>query len=269
MAKKRLDITLVERGLAETRQKAQALVMAGKVLVGDCPEDKAGRLIDENAAIRLRGEISKYVSRGGEKLEGALTAFGIDVMGLDAIDIGASTGGFTDCLLKHGARSVTAVDVGYGQLAESLRTDPRVTVFEKTNARNISPETLGGLFDIATIDVSFISLLKVLPAVIKLLNENAVILALVKPQFESGREAVGKGGVVRDSQTHLKVLNDVIKGITEIGLSAVSLIHSPLMGPKGNIEFFLLITKKTIESKPPDIPAAVEIAHLSFKTQCY
>jgi 23S rRNA (cytidine1920-2'-O)/16S rRNA (cytidine1409-2'-O)-methyltransferase len=261
MAKKRLDVLLVEQGLSETRQKAQAMIMAGNVLVNDKPAEKAGALFDETAEIRFRGDPPKYVSRGGDKLEGALDVFKLDVSGLDALDVGASTGGFTDCLLQHGARSVCAIDVGYGQLANPLRNDPRVTVFEKTNARNLTQADLGNKFDIITIDVSFISLLKVLPALVKLLNSNGAIAALVKPQFEAGRENVGKGGVVRDPAVHEIVLRNIIEEANKIGLRTVSLTHSPLPGPKGNIEFFALLKFPGIDFTPPDPEVAVKHAH--------
>ncbi|MFA6450763.1 MAG: TlyA family RNA methyltransferase [bacterium] len=261
MAKKRLDILLVELGLVATRQKAQALIMAGGVIANDKPAEKAGALFDENAEIRLRSEPSKYVSRGGDKLEGALNAFGLSVEGLDALDAGASTGGFTDCLLQRGARSVCALDVGYGQLASQLRTDPRVTVFEKMNARFLTPDDFKFKFDIITIDVSFISLTKPLPALAKLLNSNGAMVALLKPQFEAGRDRIGKGGVVRDAATHESVIREVIAAAAEIGLHTVSIVHSPLKGPKGNIEFFLLFKFDRITSPETDPSVAVKRAH--------
>lgn len=261
VAKKRLDMLLVERGLAPSREKARALIMAGGVLACDRPASKAGEMVDENAELRLRGKPLRYVSRGGDKLAGALDALGIDPAGIDAMDVGASTGGFTDCLLQRGARSVVAVDVGYGQLAPILRGDPRVTVLEKTNARHITLETVGKQFDLIVIDVSFISLLKVLPALKPLLKSDGRALVLVKPQFEAGRGGVGKGGVVRDPAIHAAVLEKVISGAAEIGFRAVAAAPSLLPGPKGNIEFFLLLDLRTEAAAQFDIKAIILAAH--------
>jgi len=243
MAGKRLDNILFESGLAPSREKARALIMAGNVLVNDVPVTKAGAQVQPDAEIRLRGKTSKFVSRGGDKLAGALDVFGIDPAGLNTIDIGASTGGFSHCLLERGAATVCCVDVGYGQLDPLLRNDPRVTVFEKTNARYLTPEKFDTLFDLMVVDVSFISLLKVIPALIILLKDNASILALVKPQFEAGPQRVGKGGVVRKASTHEEILNEVIEGIRKLGANVEAATHSKVKGPKGNIEFFVHISK--------------------------
>lgn len=232
--KRRLDVLLVERGLAESRERAQSLIRAGAVLVDDQPVDKPGTRVPSNAVLRLR-ETLPYVSRGGLKLQAALDTFGIDVTGLVAVDVGASTGGFTDCLLQRGAARVYAVDVGYGQLAWSLRQDPRVVVMERTNVRYL--EALPEPVDLATVDVSFISLELVLPAVMRLLKPGGRVIALIKPQFEAGREQVGKGGVVRDPTVHRAVLHRVLTWAAERGLILRGLMRSPLEGPAGNVEF--------------------------------
>jgi len=260
LEKKRLDILLVERGLAPTREKARAIIMAGEALVNDTPATKPGTSYPADVEIRLRSSGRKYVSRGGHKLEGALDAMRFDPSGLDVIDIGASTGGFTDCLLQRGARSVHAVDVGYGQLALSLRNDPRVTVIERVNARNLDPADFPFKFDLAVIDASFISLLKILPAVMGLLKSNGAALALVKPQFEAGRERAGKG-VVRRPETHIEILKETIAGAEALGFHAAALCHSPLPGPKGNIEFFALLRTDGPADFSPDIVSVVSAAH--------
>jgi len=234
--KRRLDVLLVERGLAESREKAQRLIRAGKVLVNQRVVDKPGAKMPVDAALEVK-EPLPYVSRGGLKLEAALDAFKIDVSGKVAADVGASTGGFTDCLLQRGARRVYAIDVGYGQLAWKLRHDPRVVVMERTNIRYL--ESLPEPVDIATIDVSFISLRLVVPSVLRLLKPRADIVALIKPQFEAGREQVGKGGVVRDPAVHREVLLGLLGFAAQKGLSTRGLIPSPLLGPAGNVEFFV------------------------------
>jgi 23S rRNA (cytidine1920-2'-O)/16S rRNA (cytidine1409-2'-O)-methyltransferase len=261
MPKKRLDILVAERGLAPSREKARAMIMAGEVLVDGHPATKAGTAVDCDSELRLRGEPMRFVSRGGEKLAGALDAFRVDPAGLGALDVGASTGGFTDCLLQRGARSVFAVDVGYGQLDYRLRNDPRVTVLEKTNARHLAPEDVGRTFELIVADVSFISLLKVLPALKPLLRAGGRAVALVKPQFEAGRGAVGKGGVVRKPEIHEAVLNSVMSGAAEMGFRPLAVVHSPLLGPKGNIEFFILMDLGAEEYVRPDAAAAVRAAH--------
>jgi len=237
--KRRLDVLLVERGLVESRERAQSLIRAGAVLVDDQPVDKPGARVPANAHLRLR-ETLPYVSRGGLKLQAALDAFAIDVTGLVAVDVGASTGGFTDCLLQRGAARVYAVDVGYGQLAWSLRQDPRVVVMERTNIRYL--EALPERVDLATVDVSFISLELVLPAVVRLLKPGGRIIALIKPQFEAGREQVGKGGVVRDPGVHRAVLHRVLTWAAHQGMILLGLIRSPLEGPAGNVEFLAYLT---------------------------
>jgi len=233
--KKRLDVLLVERGLVESRERAQRLIRAGQVLVEERVVDKPGARVARDAAIRLQATLP-YVSRGGQKLEAALARFGIEVAGVVALDVGASTGGFTDCLLQHGVARVYAVDVGYGQLAWKLRRDPRVVVLERTNIRYL--ESLPEPVDLATVDVSFISLELVLPVVIKLLKPEGEIVALIKPQFEAGREQVGKGGVVRDPVVHRAVLRRILGWARDHGLAVRGLMRSPLLGPAGNVEFF-------------------------------
>jgi len=234
----RLDVLLVQRGLAESREKAQAIIMAGSVVVGERPALKAGTLVAPDADVRVLAG-PQYVSRGGEKLAHALDVFALDVAGLTAVDVGASTGGFTDCLLQRGAARVYAVDVGRGQLDWRLRQDPRVVVMEGVNARNLTP--LPERCDLATIDVSFISLEKVVPAVVAVLREGARVVALVKPQFQARRQEVGKGGVVRDPQVHAAVLGRFIAWCAGRRLRLLGLTTSPLLGPAGNKEFFLLL----------------------------
>jgi 23S rRNA (cytidine1920-2'-O)/16S rRNA (cytidine1409-2'-O)-methyltransferase len=237
--KRRLDQTLVEMGLVQSRQRAQALIMAGRVLVDDHPMYKPGMRISSVQHIVLREEDIPYVSRGGLKLEGALQALKLDVKGLVCLDVGASTGGFTDCLLQHGAHRVFAVDVGYGQLAWKLRQDPRIIVIERTNIRHMPAEALPCPVDLITIDVSFISLKIVVPSVMKFLKKEARILALIKPQFEVGKGKVGKGGVVRDSVLHDTVVKDLSFFFKKNGFLVESIIPSLLRGPKGNQEFFI------------------------------
>jgi len=229
----------VDRGLAPNRERARRLIMAGAVLVGDVPLTKAGATVAEDAAIRLRAEASPYVSRGGEKLAGALDAFGVDVSDAVALDVGTSTGGFTDCLLRRGARRVYAVDVGYGQLAWSLRRDDRVVVLERTNARRLDAALVPQAIDVAVVDVSFISLSLVLPAVVARVRARGTILTLVKPQFEVGRERVGKGGVVRDPAARADAVAGVRRAAERLGLEVCAEAESILPGPKGNREVFL------------------------------
>jgi 23S rRNA (cytidine1920-2'-O)/16S rRNA (cytidine1409-2'-O)-methyltransferase len=236
MAKTRVDTLLVERGLFETREKARVAVMAGFVFSGDRALTKPGLLIPTTTAFRLTSR-SRYVSRGGEKLQHALAAFGVRVDGVTAADLGASTGGFTDCLLQHGAAEVFAVDVGYGQLDFRLRQDPRVVVMERTNARYL--ETLPKPIDLATVDVSFISLTKVLGPLRALLRADADVVALVKPQFEAHRDEVGRGGVVRDPRARARVLGRLVVWTAAHGYRLVNLVRSPLKGPAGNVEFFV------------------------------
>ncbi len=240
----RLDRLLVDRGLAPSRDRAQRLILAGDVLVGDRPATKPGVLVGRDAPVRLRAPASRYVSRGGEKLAGALDAFHLDVAGLVALDVGASTGGFTDCLLGRGARRVIAVDVGYGQLAWALRQDARVVVLERTNARHLDPTLLPERPDVATIDVSFISLALVLPAVTSVLGPGGGAVALVKPQFEAGRGQVGKGGVVRDPAVRAAAVARVRAAADAAGFAVRGEVDSVLPGPKGNREVFLWLEKR-------------------------
>lgn len=237
--KQRLDKLMVERGLAPSREKAQALIMAGQVVVGDHAAEKAGQQVLPDVEIRIKGEVLPYVSRGGLKLEKGLDAFGIIPDGRVAIDVGASTGGFTDCLLQRGANRVYAVDVGYGQLAWKLREDPRVTVLEKTNIRHLQPEQLDPLPDLAVIDASFISLNLVLPPTLALLTRPAEMVALVKPQFEVGKGAVGKGGIVRDPRLHDQVLANMEQLAHELGVELLGICDSPITGADGNREFLM------------------------------
>lgn len=243
-SKERLDKLLVERGLAGSRQRARALILAGKVLVEERIVDKAGTEVRVDAAVRVKGEDLPYVSRGGLKLAEALTVFNLDVGGRTVLDVGASTGGFTDCLLQKGAARVYAVDVGYGQLAWSLREDPRVVNLERTNIRHLAPEVLATTPDLAVIDASFISLDKVLPPTLALLTANAEIVALIKPQFEVGRGKVGKGGVVRDPDLHRQVVENVRRLADQLNCEVVGLADSPILGPKGNREFLIYLRKR-------------------------
>ena len=246
MAKKRLDVLLCEHGLAESREKAKTVIMSGIVYVNGVKEDKAGAMFSEDGGelnIEVRGNTLKYVSRGGLKLEKAIDTFGVDVSGKICMDIGASTGGFTDCMLQNGAVRVFAVDVGHGQLAWKLRNDERVVCMEKMNIRYIKPEDIGCTeLDFASVDVSFISLDKVLPAAKPLLKSDARMVCLIKPQFEAGREEVGKKGVVRDSKVHEAVINKIISLSRELGFSVLGLTYSPVKGPEGNIEYLIYIS---------------------------
>ena len=238
MTRRRIDAELAERGLFASREQARAAIIAGDVKVDGEPATKAGRLVAQDAVIEVAPR-QRFVSRGGEKLSGALDAFGIDVSGVRAIDVGASTGGFTDCLLQRGASHVVALDVGYGQLAWSLRTDERVTAVERTNIRSVEGGALGSPFDLAVVDVSFISLRTVIPHVVPLVCDAGSILALVKPQFEAGKGRVGKRGVVRDAEVHAEVLRAVMKAAEDAGFVIRGLTFSPIKGPEGNIEFWL------------------------------
>ena len=234
---------MVQRGLAESREKAKAMIMAGLVCVDDANVDKAGYLFFESAAIRLKEPYPPFVSRGGIKLEGAIEHFSVNVQSLLLLDVGASTGGFTDCLLQRGAGKIIAIDVGYGQFAWKLRQDPRVTVLEKTNIRYLTPDRLETLAQGAVIDVSFISLKLVIPAVSRLLKDHAFIMALIKPQFEVGRGKIGKGGVVRDPALHESVVLDLTVFCENSGWSVRGTVPSPILGPKGNREFFIYLER--------------------------
>jgi 23S rRNA (cytidine1920-2'-O)/16S rRNA (cytidine1409-2'-O)-methyltransferase len=231
-------LLLVERGLVESREQARRLIMAGEVLVNEQVSDKPGHNVPLDATVRVRTPLP-YVSRGGQKLAAALQAFAIEVTGKIAVDVGASTGGFTDCLLQHGASRVYAIDVGYGQLAWKLRSDPRVIILERTNIRHLAQLPEAVLADLAVIDASFISLALVLPATLRLLTAEAQVVALIKPQFEAGQDAVGKGGVVRDAKIHERVLQETFELATSLGLTVAGLIASPLLGPAGNVEFLM------------------------------
>ena len=239
MKKERLDRLIVEKGLVDSRQRAQALIMAGSVLVDRKPVDKPGTRVDTDAAIDVKGEQMTFVSRGGLKLEAALDGFGIDVEGRICLDVGASTGGFTDCLLQRGAHQVFAVDVGYGQMAWKLRQDARVTVIERVNIRYMEKDRLPCPVDLAVIDVSFISLRIVVPSVMRFLRPGGEIVALIKPQFEVGRGKVGKGGVVRDPALHQEVLAELAGFFSDLGMACSAPLPSPLLGPKGNREFMI------------------------------
>jgi 23S rRNA (cytidine1920-2'-O)/16S rRNA (cytidine1409-2'-O)-methyltransferase len=240
MPRQRADVLVQVRGLAESRTKAQALILAGEVIAGDHRVEKPGQLLDDSVELRLRsGERLKYVSRGGAKLEHALDRFGLSPAGLICCDLGASTGGFTDVLLQRGAQRVHAVDVGYGQLHPRLRADPRVVVHERVNARALSPELLGERVSAAVADLSFISLKLVLPALVSVLAEPSWCAVLVKPQFEAGRAEVGKGGVVRDPAVHARVVADVEEHLGRLGFSVLGSTESPILGPAGNREFLV------------------------------
>ncbi len=265
MKKERLDTLLVEKGFFESRSRAQAAIMAGQVLVNEQKIDKTGTQVAPDAAIRILGSDLKYVSRGGLKLEKAVECFALDLKGKTAADIGASTGGFTDCALQNGAARVYAIDVGYGQLAWKLRSDERVINMERTNVRYLEADSLPEKVDIATIDVAFISLDKVLPAVKKILADDGIVIALIKPQFEAGKENVGKKGVVRDPAVHLNVINNVIGTARELDFKIAGLDYSPVKGPEGNIEYLLYLKNaenaEDIEVKPEEI---VKNSHLKL-----
>ena len=243
--KKRLDVLLTERGLAPSREKAKALIMAGIVYVNNQKEDKAGTSFPEDAVVEVRGQGLRYVSRGGLKLEKAMQTFPIDLKGRYCMDIGASTGGFTDCMLQNGAAGVYAIDVGYGQLDWKLRADPRVVCMEKTNFRYVTPDDLDPerMPDFASVDVSFISLSKILPPAHAILPVGGEMVCLIKPQFEAGREKVGKKGVVRDPQVHVEVIENVLKIAQDAGFEVLGLSWSPIRGPEGNIEYLMYIRK--------------------------
>lgn len=230
---------MVQRGLVESREKAKAMIMAGLVLVNDAKVDKAGHPFPESATIHLKEPYPPFVSRGGIKLEGAIKLFSVNVQSLVLLDVGASTGGFTDCLLKRGAEKIIAIDVGYGQFAWKLRQDPRVTLMEKTNIRYLTADDLGILAQGAVIDVSFISLKLVIPVVSRLLKDRAFIIALIKPQFEVGKGKIGKGGVVREPALHESVVADLKVFCEQSGWSVQGVVPSPILGPKGNREFFI------------------------------
>jgi 23S rRNA (cytidine1920-2'-O)/16S rRNA (cytidine1409-2'-O)-methyltransferase len=260
--RRRIDAALVDRGLFSSRERARAALLAGEVSVGGHVVTKAGQMIESDAPIEV-AERQRYVSRGGDKLAGALDTFGLDVAGARAIDVGASTGGFTDCLLQRGAASVVALDVGYGQLAWSLRTDERVTVVERTNIRSADADELGAPFDLAVVDVAFISLRTVMPHVVALLGEQGELVALVKPQFEAGKGRVGKRGVVKEPAIHVEVLAAVEAAAREAGFVVRGITFSPIKGPEGNIEFWLWAAR---EGAPTATTAreVVDQAHMTL-----
>jgi len=259
--KKRLDVLLTEQGYADTRSKAQAIIMSGQVYVNGQKADKPGVSYEETVELEVRGAVCPYVSRGGLKLEKALRDFGVKPEGYVCSDSGASTGGFTDCLLQQGAKKVFAIDVGYGQLDWKIRSDPRVVVMERTNIRYVTPDQLGEPLDLSVIDVSFISLKIVLPAIKELLKEDGQVLCLIKPQFEAGKEKVGKKGVVRDKETHKEVLDNFVALAAELNFTILGLTFSPVKGPEGNIEFLGHLTLKNVPGIVPDTALVVEQAH--------
>lgn len=264
--KERLDILLVNRGLAPSREKAKTMIMEGNVFVNNNREDKAGSMFSDDCVIEIHGNTLKYVSRGGLKLEKAMTHFGITLEGKVCMDIGASTGGFTDCMLQNGASKVYAVDVGYGQFAWKLRQDERVVCMEKTNIRYVTSQDIDDALDFASVDVSFISLTKVLGPARELLKDHGQMVCLIKPQFEAGREKVGKKGVVREKSVHVEVIEKVIDFAIEIGFSILNLEYSPIKGPEGNIEYLVYIEKDDNPKKEEfiDIHEVVEAAHGSL-----
>lgn len=262
--KERLDVLLVERGLAESRSRAQAVIMAGEVYVNGQKADKAGMDVPLEAEVEVRGNVCPYVSRGGLKLEKALRDFGVDPTGYVCSDSGASTGGFTDCLLQQGASKVFAIDVGYGQLAWKIRSDPRVVVMERTNIRYVTPENLGEALDLSVVDVSFISLRIVLPAIQKLLKPTGQVLCLIKPQFEAGKENVGKKGVVRDPAVHFEVLENFLHHAKGSGFTVLDITFSPIRGPEGNIEYLGYLESGEWVEKTFDLRALVEQSHAAL-----
>ena len=266
--KERLDVLLVNRNLAASREKAKAIIMSGIVYVAGQKEDKAGSMFEDTAVIEVRGSGLKYVSRGGLKLEKAMKAFGVELAGKVCMDIGSSTGGFTDCMLQNGAVKVYAVDVGHGQLDWKLRQDARVVCMEKTNIRYVTPDQIADVLQFASVDVSFISLTKVLGPAKALLAADGQIVCLIKPQFEAGREKVGKKGVVREKSTHLEVIEKVIAYAAGIGFAMINLDYSPIKGPEGNIEYLLYLQNRgealSEAEWPVDPKAVVEEAHKSL-----
>ena len=263
--KKRLDVYLAENGFCESREKAKALIMSGIVFVNNQKSDKAGNIIKPDDIVEVRGETLKYVSRGGLKLEKAINSFELDLSGAICADIGASTGGFTDCMLQNGAIKVYSIDVGYGQLAWKLRTDDRVINLERTNFRYVTGNEVPDMLDFASVDVSFISLSHILPVMRTLLKDGAKAVCLIKPQFEAGKENVGKKGVVRDKSVHIDVINKIINLAINDGFSLLGLTFSPIKGPEGNIEYLCYLEK----SENPQIlteTTAIEAVELSYQS---
>ena len=263
--KERLDVVLVERGLCDSRSKAQALIMSGEVYVNGQKSDKAGTPVEDEAVVELRGNPCPYVSRGGLKLEKAMQTFPLTLTGKICADIGASTGGFTDCMLQNGAKKVYAVDVGYGQLDWKLRNDARVVCMERTNARYLTHEEIPEELDFASVDVSFISLKLIFPALYGLLREGGEIACLIKPQFEAGREKVGKKGVVRDPAVHLEVLEHFLIHAKENHFTVLGITYSPIRGPEGNIEYLGFLRKSEEPDAAVDLQAIVEASHTALK----
>ena len=263
--KKRLDVLLTERGHADTRTKAQAIIMSGQVYVDGQKADKPGVSYEDSVDIEVRGVSCPYVSRGGLKLEKALRDFGVDPTGFVCSDSGASTGGFTDCLLQQGAKKVFAIDVGYGQLDWKIRSDPRVVVMERTNVRYVTLEQLGEPLDLSVVDVSFISLKIVLPVIKTFLKSTGQVLCLIKPQFEAGKDKVGKKGVVREPETHKEVLDNFVDLANELNFTILGLTFSPVKGPEGNIEFLGHLTLADKPGIEPDTAAVVAQAHETLK----
>ena len=263
--KKRLDILVTERGLVESREKAKTLSMEGQDYVDGQKADKPGDTFSEDAAVEVRGKGLPYVSRGGLKLEKAMREFGLQLQGRTCMDIGASTGGFTDCMLQNGAQRVYSVDVGYGQLAWSLRTDPRVVNLERTNARYLTREQVPEEIGFFSVDVSFISLTLILPAVRPLLAEHGQAVCLIKPQFEAGREKVGKKGVVRDKAVHEEVIEKIRSFALENGFSVLGLTFSPVKGPEGNIEYLIYLERSEAPSQGEQVPSAQQVVEESHR----
>ena len=265
--KERLDVLLVEKNIISSREKAKACIMEGKVYVDGQKVDKAGEKVNSDANIEYREDTLKYVSRGGLKLEKAMNEYDISLENKVCMDIGASTGGFTDCMLQNGACKVFSVDVGYGQFAWKLRTDERVVCMERTNIRYVTPDDIGELLDFASIDVSFISLKKIMPATLNLLKESGEVVALIKPQFEAGREKVGKKGVVREKETHKEVVYGIVDYLLEQDLNVLGVNYSPIKGPEGNREYLVYFTKdkaKISEFKREDVESVVEASHIEI-----
>lgn len=263
--KKRLDILVTENGLAESREKAKALIMAGQVYVDNQKADKPGDTFSEDAHVEIRGKGLQYVSRGGLKLEKAMKEFGLTLTDKICMDVGASTGGFTDCMLQNGASKVYSVDVGYGQLAWSLRTDARVVNLERTNARYLTREQIPEEIDFFSVDVSFISLSLILPAVRPLLAEHGQAVCLIKPQFEAGREKVGKKGVVRDQSVHREVIEKIRNFSLENGFSVLGLTYSPVKGPEGNIEYLIYLERSDAPIEASGVPLPEQVVEASHR----
>ena len=263
--KKRLDILVTENGLAESREKAKALIMAGQVYVDNQKADKPGDTFSEDSHVEIRGKGLQYVSRGGLKLEKAMKEFGLTLTDKICMDVGASTGGFTDCMLQNGARKVYSVDVGYGQLAWSLRTDARVVNLERTNARYLTREQIPEEIDFFSVDVSFISLSLILPAVRPLLAEHGQAICLIKPQFEAGREKVGKKGVVRDQSVHREVIEKIRNFSLENGFSVLGLTYSPVKGPEGNIEYLIYLERSDAPIEASGVPVPEQVVEASHR----